>query len=83
MLNPINTDIQLLRSVTGSVAFGTPEGEHSNQGEAEGAIFPKRVYKTHGPQLHSATIVFLYLGNIIIPLLKVLLSSSNITTEYA
>ena len=45
-----------------------------------GCHLPPRVYKTHGPQSQRATIVLLYLGNIIIPLLEVLLSSSNIIT---
>ena len=44
----------------------------------EGCHLPPRVYKTHGPQSQRATIVLLYLGNIVIPLLEVLLSSSNI-----
>ena len=47
---------------------------------SQGCHLPPRVYKTHGPQSSQrATIVLLYLGNIVIPLLKVLLSSSNIT----
>ena len=40
--------------------------------------FSPRVYKTHGPSSQLATIVLFYLGIIIIPLLEVLLSSSNI-----
>ena len=52
--------------------------------EPEGAIYPSRVYKTHGPESQRATIVLLYLGKMIIPLLKVLLSTSNIIyDEYA
>ena len=59
-------------------------GGNCTRGEAEGTNCPPRVYKTHGPQSQRATIVLLYLGNINIPLLKVLLSPSNIiTTEYS
>ena len=49
-----------------------------------GCNFPPRVYKTHGSQLQRATIVLLYLCNMIIPLFEVPLSSSNIIKmEYA
>ena len=43
-----------------------------------------RVYKTHGPQSQRAIFVLLYLGNTNIPLLEVMLLSSNIiTTKYS
>ena len=45
-----------------------------------GCHFPSRVYKTHGPQSQRATIVLLNLYIIVIPLLEVMLSSSNIIT---
>ena len=45
---------------------------------SRGCHLPPRVYKTHGPQSQRATIVLLYLCNIVIPFLEVLLSSSNI-----
>ena len=52
--------------------------------QSQGCHFPSRVYKTHGPQSQRATIVLLYLCYIIIPLLEVLLSSSNIIlTDYS
>ena len=45
---------------------------------------PQACTKPMDPKLQRATIVSLYLGNMIIPLLKVLLSSSNINyAEYA
>ena len=62
---------QLLHVVTGSMEFCTLEGWNGTRGEAEGAISPTRVYKTHGPQSQRATIVLLYLRIIIIPLLEV------------
>ena len=55
-----------------------------NPRRSRGCHFPSRVYKTHGPQSQRATIVLLYLCIIVIPLLEVLLSSSNIiTAEYS
>ena len=74
---PSLVDIQLLHGVTGSMAFCKPEGE-------EGAIFPRGCTKPMDPKSQRATMVLLYLGNMIIPLIKVMLSSSNIITmEYA
>ena len=55
-----------------------------NPRRSRGCHFPSRVYKTHGPHSQRATTVLLYLCIIVIPLLEVLLSSSNIiTTDYS
>ena len=81
---PQNNNIQLLHAVTGSMAFCTPEGENGTRGKAEGAIFPRECTKPMDPKSQRATIVFLYLVNTIISLLKVMFSSLNIiTTDYA
>ena len=65
------------------MAFCTPEGENGTRGEAEGAISPRGCTKPMDPS-HSVQQLLLYLGNIVIPLLEVLLSSSNIiTTDYS
>ena len=73
--------IQLLHAVTGSMAFCTPEGKNGTRGKAEEVIFPRGCTKPMDPKSQHATIVLLYLGNMIIPLLKVLLSSSNINYD--
>ena len=71
----------------GSMAFCTPEGGKWHPRQSRGCYFPPRVYKPMDPMgpLHSRKHLFCYThGNINIPLLKVLLSSSNIiTTEYS
>ena len=43
-----------------------------------GKMAPEAKPFSHGPQSQRATIVLLYLGNIVIPLLEVMLSFSNI-----
>ena len=62
------------------MVFNTPEGANGTRG----CHLPPRVYKTQGPQSQRATIVLLHIGNIVIPVLEVLSSSSNIImTEYS
>ena len=73
--------IQLLHVVTGVHGVLYTRGGKWNPRRSRGCHFPSRVYKTHGPQSQRATIVLLYLCIIVnIPLLEVLLSSSNIIT---
>ena len=75
--------IQLLHAVTGSMAFCTLEGENGTRGQAEGAISPQGCTTPMDPS-HNVQQLFCYLCIIVIPLLKVLLSSSNIiTTDYS
>ena len=61
------------------MAFCTLEGENGTQGEAEGAIYPRGCTKPMDPS-HSVQQLFCYTCIIVIPLLEVLLSYSNIIT---
>ena len=74
-----SNNIQLLQAVTGSMPLCTPRGDNGTQGEVKGKVpfAPKDVQKPTDPKSQHATIFLLYLGNMIIPLLRVLLSSSN------
>ena len=79
------TTIQLLHAVTGPMAFCTREGGTAPETKSRpgllprGCHYPTMVYKTHWPQISASNnYCFVYLGNMIIPLLKVMLSSSNI-----
>ena len=77
--SPLGTRLHTLRSLCTHRTFCTPTGGNGTRGEANCAISPLGCTKRHGTQITSCNNC-----NMIIHLLKVLLSSSNINyDEYA